>query len=73
MSYISTIGPNYELELHDDICEQLNIHVGDILSFEVSETKHAILAKKHNNQSLTDEEISKANNLARVVVLARSQ
>jgi len=73
MSYISTIGSGFELKLHDDICEQLNIHVGDILIFEVSETKQSIFAKKHNNQSLSDEEISKTNNLSRVIVLGSPQ
>jgi hypothetical protein len=66
MNYTSTIGPEYELELHSDICEQLNITVGDILAFEKIDRTGEIKIKKHHDQNLSDSEIETADNLSRV-------
>ena len=68
MSYTSTLGQNNEFELPDDICKLLDVSVGDVLIFEVS--AGTLIAKKFENQSLTDEEITKANNLSRVIELS---
>ena len=62
-----TIGKNNEIPLPDDICEQLGIENGDILKCEAIQNSGSLTLIKHDNQSLTDEEITDSGNLTRVI------
>lgn len=66
MSYQVQIGKNNEILLPEDLCNVLEIEVGDILICEVAVSSPAISMKKHSNQALTDDEITAAGNLTRV-------
>uniref|UniRef100_UPI00404876EE AbrB/MazE/SpoVT family DNA-binding domain-containing protein n=1 Tax=Rheinheimera sp. TaxID=1869214 RepID=UPI00404876EE len=67
MSYQITLVENNLLPLPDKLCAELGINVGDILIFEIADDRTALLAKKHTEQTLDDEQIASARNLARVV------
>ena len=69
MNFTTTIGENHEIELPEQICQQLSINTGCILEFKTIKEAKSIEIKKHEDQSLTDEEIEKAGNLSRVFPL----
>lgn len=67
MGYQVQLGKNREILLPDDLCNELEIKVGDILICEVTVSPSAISMRKHSDQALTDDEITGAGNLTRVV------
>jgi len=67
MGYQFKVGKNHEILLPDDICDQLDIKIGEILICEVSENSSSISMKKHSDQALSDDEIFSAGNLTRVI------
>lgn len=71
MSYQVIIGKNNEVALSDELCRKLEIKVGDILIFETSVDSSAITMSKHCDQTLTDDDIVSAGNLARVFPCAQ--
>lgn len=64
--YTTFIGDNYEIALPDTHWENTGIELGDIVRFTI-EKKGQVSIRKHEVQDLTDEEISEAGNLARVI------
>lgn len=69
MKYQVERGSNNEIPLPDDLCRELNFVVGDILLCEKLDNTAAIVLSKHIEQSLSDDEIESAGNLARVIPL----
>jgi|GEM_PF-814384 hypothetical protein len=67
MKYQVELGSNNEIPLPDDLCRELNFVVGDILLCEKLDNTAAIVLSKHIDQSLTDDEVESAGNLARVI------
>ena len=67
MSYQITLVENNLLPLPDKLFAELGINVGDILIFEIADERTALVARKHSDQTLDDEQLTKAGNLARVV------
>ena len=67
MSHVVRLGENGLVPLPDELCEELGIDIGDILICEVTSDMPAISMKKHRNQSLSDEDVSAAGNLVRVI------
>ena len=67
MSYQVKIGKNREIPLSDDICNELEIIIGDILICEAIVDSSSISMKKHSNQTLSDDDIALAGNLTRVI------
>lgn len=67
MGYQCTIGKNNEIPLPDDICDKLDIRIGDILICEVAAKSSSISVKKHCEQDLSDDEVASSGNLARVI------
>lgn len=65
--YQFRVGKNHEVPLPDDICEELDIKIGDILICEAVQGSPSISMKKHNDQALSDDDIATAGNLTRVV------
>lgn len=66
MGYQVTIGENNEVALPDELCDNLEIKIGDILIFEAAVDSSAITMSKHCDQTLSDDEVAAAGNLARV-------
>lgn len=50
---------------------ELGINVGDILIFEIADNATALVAKKHTDQTLDDDQLASVVNLARVVSFAK--
>lgn len=67
MSYQITLVENNLLPLPGKLCAELGINVGDILIFEIADDCTALVAKKYTDQTLDDEQLATAGNLARVV------
>lgn len=67
MSYQITLVEKNLLPLPDKLCAELGINVGDILIFEIADDRTALVARKHTDQTLNDEQLASARNLARVV------
>ena len=67
MSYKVTVVENNLLPLTDKLCAELGIKVGDIVIFEIADNRTTLVAKKHKIQTLDDEQLASAQNLARVV------
>jgi bifunctional DNA-binding transcriptional regulator/antitoxin component of YhaV-PrlF toxin-antitoxin module len=67
MGYLFKVGKNNEVPLPDDICDELDIKIGDILICEVAENSSSISMKKHCDQTLSDDVINSAGNLTRVI------
>lgn len=57
------------MPLSDELCESLEIAIGDILRFLPIDSKGQIKIVKHDDQTMSDEEIENAGNLSRVVPL----
>mgnify|MGYP005847338339 CR=1 FL=1 len=66
MSYQAIIGKNNEVALPDKLCSDLEIKIGDILIFEAAVNSSAITMSKHCDQTLSDDDVASAGNLARV-------
>uniref|UniRef100_UPI004047D2EC hypothetical protein n=1 Tax=Rheinheimera sp. TaxID=1869214 RepID=UPI004047D2EC len=71
MSYKISIVENNLLPLPDKLCMELGINLGDILIFEIADIATALVAKKHTDQTLDDDQLASAGNLARVVSFAK--
>ncbi|WP_300927592.1 hypothetical protein [Rheinheimera sp. 1928-s] len=69
VGYLIDIRKNNEILLPDEICNELEINVGDILMCEAAVDSSAIIMSKHCNQALSDDEITAAGNLTRVILL----
>jgi hypothetical protein len=69
MSYTCTVGINGEIPLDDQLCDELDINIGDTLIFEKLPRQNVLTARKYENQSLSDDEINASNNLSRVFAL----
>lgn len=67
MSYKVRIGSNHEIPLPDDICNELEIQVGDILICEAAVKSFGISMRKYYDQTLSDDEIAASGNLTRVI------
>ncbi|MDP5135704.1 hypothetical protein ORJ04_07060 [Rheinheimera baltica] len=67
MSFQVMLVENNLLPLPDKLCAELGIKVGDILIFEIADDCTALVAKKYTDQTLDDEQLATAGNLARVV------
>lgn len=67
MSYQVTLVENNLLPLPDKLCTELGVDVGDILIFEIADDRTALVARKHTEQTLDDEQLATAGKLARVV------
>jgi bifunctional DNA-binding transcriptional regulator/antitoxin component of YhaV-PrlF toxin-antitoxin module len=67
MGYQFKVGKNNEVPLPDDICDDLDIKIGDILICEVAANSSSISMKKHCDQTLSDDDITSAGNLTRVI------
>lgn len=67
------IGKNNEVVLPDNLCNDLEIKIGDILIFESAADSSATIMSKHCDQTLSDDEIAAAENLARVVPFTLKQ
>lgn len=67
MSYQITLVENNLLPLPDKLCAELGIKVGDILIFEIADERTALVARKHSDQTLDDEQLASVRNLARVI------
>ena len=70
MSYQITIGKNNEIALPDDLCDEIQVKVGDILICEATMAPPALTMKKHCDQTLSDDDIAAAGNLARIFAYA---
>jgi hypothetical protein len=67
MSYTVEIMQKNILPLPDSLCAELGFQSGDILIFKINKTRSEIILQKHDDQSLSDEQIFDAGNLARVI------
>ncbi|WP_156803870.1 hypothetical protein [Alishewanella aestuarii] len=67
MSYRVKIGRHNEVELPDTLCQELGVKIGDIMVFEASPDSQALTITKHNDQTLTDDQIAAARNLSRII------
>ncbi|GGW57710.1 hypothetical protein [Alishewanella tabrizica] len=67
MSYRVKIGRHNEVELPDALCQALGVKIGDIMVFEASPDSQALTVTKHNDQTLTDDQIAAAKNLSRII------
>lgn len=66
MGYQVKIGKNNEVALPNELCYKLEIDVGDIVIFESAVDSPAITISKHCDQTLSDDDVAAAGNLARV-------
>lgn len=69
MSYTVEITKDNLIPVPDALCAELGITVGDILVCTMDKDRAEISMIKHIDQTLTDEQISAAGNLTRVVSL----
>ncbi|GAA0679793.1 hypothetical protein [Rheinheimera tangshanensis] len=72
MSYSVKIIDNNLIPLPDDLCAELSFSVGDILLCELDKDRSEMRMVKYTNQTLTDEQISAAGNLTRVIKIGSS-
>ncbi|WP_445426029.1 hypothetical protein [Alishewanella sp. HL-SH06] len=69
MSYTVEITKDNLIPIPDTLCAELGFTVGDILVCAMDKDRAEISMKKHSDQTLTDEQISAAGNLTRLVSL----
>lgn len=73
MSYTIEILKDNVLPLPDSLCLELGFAVGDILICEMDKDRSEMKMTKHTEQTLTDEQISSAGNLTRVISLSTEE
>ena len=73
MSYTIEILKDNVLPLPDSLCLELGFAVGDILICEMDKDRSEMKMTKHTEQTLTDEQISSAGNLTRVISLSTQE
>ena len=73
MTYTIEILQGNFLPLPDELCNELGFAVGDILFCVQDKERSKISMTKHSDQTLTDEQISAAGNLTRVVNLESAE
>lgn len=66
VGYQINVGKNNEIALPDELCNKMQVTIGDILIFESAVDSSAITMGKHCDQTLSDEDIAVAGNLARI-------
>lgn len=66
MGYLVEVGKNNEILLPDELCNELNISIGDIFICKLTENSTKIEMTKHTDQTLSDAEIAASANLTRV-------
>lgn len=69
MNHTLTLIENNVLPLPEPLVTELGWTVGDILIFKRNENGLGISIEKHADQTLSDEQISRADNLGRVFEL----
>ncbi len=69
MSYVVEIMEGNLIPIPDILCAELGIADGDILVCVADKNSEQITLTKHSDQTLTDEQISAAGNLTRVLSL----
>jgi hypothetical protein len=69
MSYNVKITKGNLIPVPDKLCAELGFAVGDVLVCVMDKDRSEVRMTKHPDQTLTDEQISAAGNLARVVSL----
>lgn len=69
MSYTVEITKDNLIPIPDKLCAELGFAVGDVLVCVMDKDRSEIRMTKHLDQTLTDEQISSAGNLLRVVSL----
>lgn len=72
MAYQTKLGNNNEIPLPDELCVQLNFNIGDILLCEKGYSPQALVLSKHIDQTLSDDDIASAGNLARIIPLSET-
>lgn len=70
MSFRVTLGRHNEVPLPDALCQALGLKIGDIIVFAASPDSQALTVTKHNDQTLTDDQIAAARNLSRIIPLS---
>jgi len=73
LSYTIEILKDNVLPLPDSLCLELGFAVGDILICEMDKDRSEMKMTKHTEQTLTDEQISSAGNLTRVISLSTQE
>ena len=73
MSYTVEITEDNLIPVPDALCAELGFTVGDILVCAMDKDHSEIRMTKHSDQTLTDEQISAAGNLTRVVSLGTAE
>jgi len=73
MNYNVNILKDNVLPLPDAMCSELGFAVGDILICEMDKNRSQMSMSKHTDQTLTDEQISAAGNLTRVISLSNGE
>tara|TARA_A200000159_G_scaffold159771_1_gene178869 strand:- start:3625 stop:3876 length:252 start_codon:yes stop_codon:yes gene_type:complete len=66
MSYQYIVSKNGEIPLPDNMCDELMLKLGDILTCEVTKNKSLTL-QKHTDQTLSDAQLKVAGNLTRII------
>lgn len=69
MSYTVEITKDNLIPIPDTLCVELGFAVGDVLVCVMDKNRSEISMSKHSDQTLTDDQISAAGNLTRVVSL----
>ena len=73
MSYTVEIIKDNFIPVPDALCAELGFAVGDILVCVMDKDRSEISMTKYSDQTLTDEQISAAGNLTRVVSLEAAE
>lgn len=73
MSYTVEITKDDLIPIPDKLCTELGFSVGDILVCVTDKDRTEIRMTKHSNQTLTDEQISAAGNLTRLVSIEAAE
>lgn len=73
MIYTTEVHKDNLIPLSDELCAELRFAVGDILVCVKDKDCSEISMRKYRDQTLTDEQISAAGNLTRVVSLGAAE
>jgi len=73
MRYIVKLEKDNVVPLPDPLFSELKLAIGDILVCEIDAERTILRMEKHNDQTLTDEQITAAGNLTRVISLSSEE
>lgn len=73
MSYTVEITKDNLIPIPDTLCVELGFAVGDVLVCVIDKDRSEIRMTKYSKQTLTDDQISAAGNLTRVVSIEAAE